>query len=71
MLLGVLRRRLFRPTRFLRMNCRMRRGLALEPEIALQLTLGLLAAPDRLGDQFVGEDEPGVCDIFHRQQRAE
>ena len=46
----------------------MRRRRRLEPEILAQLALRGLAAPHRFRDQFVGQDQPGVGDIFHHQQ---
>ena len=46
----------------------MRRRRRFEPETALQLALGGLAAPHRFGDQFVGQHQPGLRDILHHQQ---
>ncbi len=38
------------------------------PRFRLQFALGGLAAAHRFGDQFVGQNQPRVRDIFHRQQ---
>src|ERR1700712_3216239 len=41
----------------------MRRRWRLQTEIAAQLALGGLAAPHRLRDQLVGQDQPRIGDI--------
>ena len=46
----------------------MRRRRRFEPEILAQLALRGLAAPHRFRDQLVGQNQPGVGDIFHHQQ---
>jgi len=46
----------------------MRRRGRFEPEATAQLALCRLAAPHRFGDQLVGQNQPGVGDIFHHQQ---
>ena len=38
------------------------------PRLLAQFALRRLAAPHRFGDQLVGQDQPGVGDIFHHQQ---
>jgi len=43
-----------------------RRGC--EPELLLELALGLLAAPHRFGDQFVRQNQSGLRDVFHDQR---
>src|SRR5229473_7993587 len=45
----------------------MGRRWRLEAEIAAQLALRSLAAPHRFRDQFVGQNQPSVRDIFHHQ----
>src|SRR6266404_4007766 len=45
----------------------MRRWRRLKPEILAQLALRGLAAPHRFRDQFVGQNQPGIRDIFHHQ----
>ena len=40
------------------------------PRFCLQLALGGLAAPHRFRDQFVGQNQPGVGDVFHHQQHV-
>src|SRR6185437_3180221 len=42
----------------------MRRRKRLEPEILAQFARRGLAAPHRFRDQLVGQDQPGVGDIF-------
>ena len=50
------------------MVARMRRGRRFKPEIALQLALGGFAAAHQFRDQFVGQHELGLGDVFHREQ---
>src|ERR1700680_2999125 len=45
----------------------MRRWRRLKPEILAQLALRGLAAPHRFRDQLVGQNQPGIRDIFHHQ----
>ena len=45
----------------------MRRRRRLEAEILPQFALGGLAAPHRFRDQFVGQNQPRVGDVFHDQ----
>src|SRR6266851_6054516 len=45
----------------------MRRWRRLKPEIPAQLALRGLAAPHRFRDQLVGQNQPGIRDIFHHQ----
>ena len=46
----------------------VRRRWRRQPEILLQFALGLLAAPHRFRNQFVGQNQPRVGDVFHHQQ---
>jgi hypothetical protein len=39
-----------------------------KPEIALQFTLGRLAAPHRLRDQLIRQNQPRVGDVLHGQE---
>ena len=48
----------------------VRRRRRRQPEILLQLALGGLAAPHRFRDQFVGQNQPCVGDVFHHQQHV-
>ena len=41
-----------------------------QPEILLQFALGLLAAPHRFRNQFVGQNQPCIGDVFHHQQHV-
>ena len=49
----------------------VRRWRRLQPEIAAQLALRGLAAPHRFGDQLVGQNQPGIGDIFHDQRHID
>ena len=43
-------------------------GGGCEAEVLLHLALGLLAAAHRFRDQFVGQHQPRIADVCHRQQ---
>ena len=46
----------------------MGRRRRFEAEILAQFALRVLAAPHRLRDQFVGQDQSRIRDIFHHQR---
>ena len=45
-------------------------GWRRQPEILLQFALGGLAAPHRFRNQFVGQNQPRIGDVFHHQQHV-